>query len=116
MCSNCASAPIVLADGGVVQERARLAELTAFQRDVLWVLAHHGALKGLAIKSKLRTYYEREVNHGQLYPNLDSLVEAGYVKKGKRDERTNEYSLTADGRQALQRRRTWTKAGEVTDV
>jgi len=116
VCSRCANQPIVLADGGIVEERPRLANLSAFQRDILWVLNHNGALKGLAIKSKLQDYYDDEVNHGQLYPNLDQLVEEGYVEKGERDKRTNEYRITADGKQALSRRRTWTEAGEVTDV
>jgi predicted transcriptional regulator len=94
----------------------RLADLSAFQRDILWVLSHCGPLKGLAIKSNLQDYYQEDINHGQLYPNLDELVERGLVDKGKQDQRTNEYTLTADGKQALSRRRTWTEAGEVTNV
>ena len=97
-------------------DKPRLAGLSAFQRDILWVLSHHGPLKGLAIKSKLQEYYDEDVNHGQLYPNLDELVERGLVEKGKRDQRTNEYALTADGKQSLSRRRTWTEAGEIHHV
>lgn len=94
----------------------RLADLSAFQRDILWVLSHEGPLKGLAIKTKLQEYYAESVNHGQLYPNLDELVDHGLVKKGKRDQRTNEYKLTADGKQALSRRRTWIEAAEIVQA
>jgi DNA-binding PadR family transcriptional regulator len=94
----------------------RLANLSAFQRDILWVLSHHGALKGLAIKSRLQDYYCEDINHGQLYPNLDDLVERDLVDKGQKDQRTNEYTLTADAKQALSRRRTWTEAGELVQA
>jgi DNA-binding PadR family transcriptional regulator len=94
----------------------RLADLSAFQRDILWILSHSGPLKGLAIKAKLQEYYDENVNHGQLYPNLDELVDRGLVKKGKRDQRTNEYKLTAAGKQALSRRRTWTEAAEIVQA
>jgi DNA-binding PadR family transcriptional regulator len=36
-----------------------------------------------------------------LYPNLDALVEAGFLEKGKLDDRTNEYRLTEAGRTFL---------------
>jgi len=95
---------------------ARLAELTAFQRDILWTLSHHGAMKGVAVKNALEEYYNEKINHGRVYQNLDDLVGSDLVEKGARDERTNEYRLTADAKQALSRRRTWTDAGEVVQV
>jgi len=95
---------------------ARLTELTAFQRDILWALSHHGAMKGLAVKEQLEEYYDETINHGRVYQNLDALVESGFVSKSARDKRTNEYKLTADAKQALQRRRTWTEAGEVVQA
>lgn len=95
---------------------ARLVDLTAFQRDILWAMSHRGAMKGLAVKDEIEKYYDEEINHGRVYQNLDALVEAGFVSKSARDKRTNEYKLTADAKQALQRRRTWTDAGEVVQV
>lgn len=77
-------------------------ELTAFKRDLLFVLAKLGPSKGLAIKTSLQTIYEKEINHGRLYPNLDGLVEAGYIDKSERDRRTNEYTLTDKGWTTLQ--------------
>jgi len=91
----------------------RLANLSAFQRDVLWTLAHHGASKGVAIKAELEAYYDESVNHGKLYPNLDRLVEAGLVEKSTRDRRTNEYQLTDDARDALAARQRWQATEEV---
>jgi PadR family transcriptional regulator PadR len=82
-------------------------DLSAFQRDVLYVLAGLETPYGLAVKSELETYYEGEVNHGRLYPNLDELVERGYVEKGEIDCRTNSYDLTDEGWQLLADRRRW---------
>jgi DNA-binding PadR family transcriptional regulator len=82
-------------------------ELTAFQRNVLTVLAE-GPTYGLAIKEELEAYYGDDVNHGRLYPNLDSLVEMGLVEKGELDKRTNEYKLTDAGFAALRDQLEWT--------
>lgn len=118
-CADCAN---LQSDGGMMRnaeptdgDRAdvRLADLTAFQRDILWVLHHEGALHGLGIKSALRDYYQEDVNHGRLYPNLDDLVEMGLLDKGIRDQRTNEYQLTNAGEYALEVRRSFTDSGEV---
>ncbi|MFB6164266.1 MAG: PadR family transcriptional regulator [Haloarculaceae archaeon] len=89
--------------------------LTAFQRDVLYVLAGLDEAYGLAIKEELEDYYEGEVNHGRLYPNLDDLVDRGYVEKGQIDRRTNSYELTEKGEQALADRREW-EDGYLADV
>lgn len=82
-------------------------DLTAFQRDILYVLAGSDDAYGLAIKQELEEYYEGDVNHGRLYPNLDDLVEWGYVTKGQLDRRTNSYNLTESGRNLIERRREW---------
>lgn len=83
-------------------------ELTAFQRDVLYVIAGlTDDPKGLAIKNRLETYYDDEINHSRLYPNLDTLVEKGFVAKSTIDKRTNAYTLTAQGEQTLAARREW---------
>lgn len=71
-------------------------ELSTFQRQILAVLAD-GPRKGLAVKDELQAQGYDKVNHGRLYPNLDRLVDAGYVDKSPRDERTNEYALTDEG-------------------
>lgn len=88
--------------------------LTAFQQNILVVLAEE-AKYGLAIKRALEEYYDEEVNHGRLYPNLDDLVEAGLVEKSELDKRTNEYALTGEGHAALLDHLEWTLSQYVTD-
>jgi DNA-binding PadR family transcriptional regulator len=75
-------------------------ELTAFQQNILTILAEEPRY-GLAIKRELESYYDSEVNHGRLYPNLDDLVEMNLVEKSELDKRTNEYSLTEEGYEAV---------------
>lgn len=82
-------------------------DLTGFQRDLLYIIAGLDEPYGLAIKAELEDYYETTVNHGRLYPNLDTLVEKGLVEKGQLDERTNTYTLTQRGKRELTARRDW---------
>jgi len=81
--------------------------LTAFQRDLLVVIAGLDEPHGLSIKDDIEAYYENEVNHGRLYPNLDILVEKGLVEKGEKDKRTNLYAMTQRGERRLTARREW---------
>ena len=81
--------------------------LTAFQRDILYVIAGEENPHGLKIKELLDNYYGHEVNHGRLYPNLDSLVSKGLVNKGEKDKRTNWYTLTDQGISVVKQRRDW---------
>jgi len=83
-------------------------DLTGFQRDLLYVVAGLDEPHGLAIKDELEGYYEKEIHHGRLYPNLDTLVEKGLVEKGQRDRRTNYYyTLTRRGRREIDARTEW---------
>ena len=91
-------------------------DLTGFQRDLLYVLAGLKTPHGLALKDELETYYENEVHHGRLYPNLDTLVNKGLVSKGARDDRTNEYTLTRRGRREIDARREWEPQLQTTEA
>lgn len=82
-------------------------DLTGFQRDCLVVIAGLNEPRGLEIKDELDDYYSSDINHGQLYPNLDTLVDEGFVEKGQIDERTNSYSVTDEGRALLADRYEW---------
>jgi DNA-binding PadR family transcriptional regulator len=82
-------------------------DLTGFQRDLLYVIVGGQEPHGLAIKEELENYYEKEIHHGRLYPNLDTLVEKGLIKKGERDRRTNIYTLTNRGSREIDARRAW---------
>ena len=90
--------------------------LTGFQRDLLYAIAGQEEPHGLAVKDELEAYYETEIHHGRLYPNLDTLVEEGLVEKGQIDRRTNSYAITQRGRREIEARRDWEEqyvAGEV---
>lgn len=82
-------------------------DLTAFQRDLLAVIAGKDDPHGLALKGDLEDYYQTEVHHGRLYPNLDTLVEKGLVQKGEKDRRTNYYTISRRGQRELEMHREW---------
>jgi DNA-binding PadR family transcriptional regulator len=82
-------------------------DLTGFQRDLLYVISGLDSPHGLAIKDELEDYYEKEIHHGRLYPNLDTLVDKGLVEKGQKDRRTNIYSITDRGSREIEARREW---------
>lgn len=82
-------------------------DLTGFQRDLLYVIAGREKPHGLAIKDELEQYYEKEIHHGRLYPNLDTLVDKGLVEKGQLDRRTNYYEVTRRGRREIGARNEW---------
>ncbi|MWG36747.1 PadR family transcriptional regulator [Halomarina oriensis] len=82
-------------------------DLTGFQRDLLYVISGSERPHGLAIKDELEEYYEKEIHHGRLYPNLDTLVEKALIEKGEQDRRTNFYTMTARGRRELEARQEW---------
>ena len=72
-------------------------DLNDFQRDCLRAVAALDDPKGLRVKDRLDICYSSEVNHGQLYPNLDELVDLGLVGKDRIDGRSNAYRLTDRG-------------------
>jgi DNA-binding PadR family transcriptional regulator len=82
-------------------------DLTAFQRDLLHVISGNDEAYGLAIKADLEEYYEDDINHGRLYPNLDTLAEKGLIEKGELDKRTNFYRITQRGRREIEARHDW---------
>jgi len=81
-------------------------DLTGFQRDLLYVIAGADRPSGQQIKESISEDVG-EVNHGRLYPNLDTLVERGFVNKGQHDRRTNYYQISDEGRTAISKRREW---------
>ncbi len=87
--------------------RLDMYDLTGFQRDLLYAIAGQDEPHGLAVKDELEEYYESEIHHGRLYPNLDTLVDKGLVEKGQIDKRTNYYKITQRGRREIDARREW---------
>jgi len=82
-------------------------DLTGFQRDALYIIAGLDSPHGLAVKEELESYYEQEIHHGRLYPNLDTLCDKGLIEKGQRDRRTNEYTVTQRGHREIEARSDW---------
>lgn len=82
-------------------------DLTGFQRDLLYVTYGLEKPHGLAIKKELEGYYETEIHHGRLYPNLDTVVDIGLIEKGEKDRRTNVYRVTRRGEREIEARADW---------
>ena len=82
-------------------------DLTGFQRDLLYVLAKLNRPSGQTVMDRISEERDEDVNHGRLYPNLDVLVERGFVQKGQHDRRTNFYELTDEGMTVIEERRQW---------
>lgn len=82
-------------------------DLTGFQRDLLYVINGLDDPHGLAVKAEIEEYYDTEIHHGRLYPNLDTLVDKALVEKGQLDKRTNVYTLTKRGQREMEARREW---------
>lgn len=85
----------------------RLHDYTAFQRDLLVIVYDMDEPSGQDIKSVYERVMSAEVTHGQLYPNLDRLVDSELVQKGQLDRRTNYYEVTEEGRKAIEQFVTW---------
>ena len=82
-------------------------DLTGFQRDLLYVIAGADQPSGQEVKDEVEKYYNSEINHGRVYPNLDTLVNKELVEKGQLDRRTNYYAISDRGLEAIEERREW---------
>jgi len=82
-------------------------DLTGFQRDLLYVISGADQPSGQDVKDEIEQYYSSEINHGRLYPNLDTIVNKELVEKGELDRRTNYYDITEDGEQTIEEHREW---------
>ena len=99
-----------LPDGGTAP-----ADLTLFQHTVLAVIADEPRY-GLGIKRELEATFYETVNHGRLYPNLDTLVELGLAEKRELDRRSNEYAATEAGNATLDALTEWFEARRSIDT
>jgi len=82
-------------------------DLTGFQRDLLYVIAGEDRPSGQDVKDEVEQYYSADINHGRLYPNLDTIVNKELVEKGELDRRTNYYDITDNGEEVIEERREW---------
>ena len=76
-------------------------DLTGFQRDLLYVVAGLDNPHGLAVKDELEDYYEKEIHHGRLYPNLDTLVEKGSPRRASATDGPTSTALLAGALERL---------------
>lgn len=86
---------------------SEFAALSGFQRDLLVLVKGLDTPKGLEIKDELEQYYGEEINHGRLYPNLDTLVDKELVEKIAINKRSNGYVITEFGSAHLSARMKW---------
>lgn len=82
-------------------------QLTAVQRDLLYVIASLNKPYGRGIKRRIEEYYEEGVSTGQVYQNLDKLVDYGYVEKAATDGRRKSYTLTSKAFDSMDDRQAW---------
>lgn len=77
-----------------------LTDLTDFERDLFAQLAGMESAAGIDVIRALEAHHGRiDSTHG--YQALDKLIEVGFIEKRAVDGRTNAYSLTDAGRDAL---------------
>ena len=83
-----------------------MVELTAFQYTLLQAADELVEPSGQDIRRHVDAgpFHASPMNHGRLYPNLDTVVDAGFVEKGEHDRRTNYYEITDEGKAALETR------------
>lgn len=85
-----------------------MTDLTGFQRELLVAIGSLGERpSGQEVKNRWEAQNGEETTTGRLYPNLDELVEAGLIKRGEKDRRTNYYASTQSGDEALNQYRTF---------
>ena len=83
-----------------------MVELTAFQYTLLQAANELVEPSGQDIRRYINSspFHGSDMNHGRLYPNLETIVEAGLVEKGEQDDRSNLYTITDEGKAALETR------------
>lgn len=85
----------------MVRPERPLESLSAFQRDLLTIVADNEGAIGSTIQDLVEEARREDITHGRLYRNLDKLVDEGYVEKRKRKP-SNTYYLTEEGRDRLE--------------
>jgi len=94
----------ILADGGVTW-----GDLSGRARDLLLAIAvlesKQGPVRGVDIRDyRQEQEGDKDIPTSAVYPVLNRLTEDGLVQKRAYNKRTNDYTLTADGRRLLEDR------------
>lgn len=77
------------------------------QRDIIAVLAAIGKSNGYEIWRSLEEIRDRRIDDRTVYRNLDKLDVDGLVEKREINETENEYAITPEGRELLEREAKW---------
>lgn len=80
-----------------MSSQAPLSELTAFQRDVLVMVAANEGANGSELCRQLTDAYGEEITNPRFYPATNGLIDRGLVEKRKSDGPVNSYWLTETG-------------------
>jgi DNA-binding PadR family transcriptional regulator len=76
------------------------------RRDICYLLAAGGELRGQQLKSRLETHYDDRIEPKSFYGSLSALVEAGFVEK--RTEGINDvYALSDVGERRVREHADW---------
>ena len=81
--------------------------LPHIERDALYIIAGLEEATGVRIHQHLNRYYEQDRSEPRVYNSLDNLVSKELVEKSQKNRRTNLYSITQSGIQALEDHRNW---------
>ncbi|MDB9235808.1 PadR family transcriptional regulator [Halorubrum ezzemoulense] len=82
-----------------------LADLSATQRDLLWVLSQTGSSESGPLHHALTDYYTDGIDQARVCDTLEELFERDLVTKHTDD--TTEFRLTESARRALSARQAW---------
>ena len=78
------------------------------RRDLCFLLAAEGELRGQQLKSRLESYYDERLEPKSFYGSLSALVETGFVEK--RTEGLHDvYALTEAGERRVRDHGEWVR-------
>lgn len=78
------------------------------RRDLCFLLAAEGDLRGQQLKSRLETRYDEHLGPQSFYGSLSALVDAGLVEK-RTDGIHDAYALTAAGKRRTREHYEWVR-------
>ena len=76
------------------------------RRDLCFLLAAEGELRGQQLKSRLEAHYDDRLEPKSFYGSLSALVDAGFVEK-RTDGIHDVYALTDPGQRRLHEQYRW---------
>ena len=76
------------------------------RRDICYLLAGAGELRGQELKSRLESHYDDRIEPSAFYGSLTALVDAGYVVE-EADGLHDVYHLTVPGERRLREHVSW---------